>query len=176
MGLLPVYARNNPSLISWHLDNCSRRLQYHLNSVANVVIGCSGEDDGYIGYKKELLNYKTIKKKLWHCYKLHDHTDPAMNTRQVHNFLTLKAQYVHVRQGWSFEIYQFVLWKSNNYQIYMYNNKRYSRELDCSELLHSLLLFQHHCTAVHIDYDNTIFLNRRVKCNYTVQTYDVGPV
>lgn len=176
MGLLPVYARNNPSLISWHLDNCSRRLQYHLNSVANVVISCSGEDDGYIGYKKELFNYKTIKKKIVTLLQTTWPYDPAMNTRQVHNFLTLKAQYVHVRQGWSFEIYKLVLWKSNNYQIYMYNNKRYWRELDCSELLHSLLLFQHHCTAVHIDYDYTIFLNRWVKCNYTVQTYDVGPV
>lgn len=175
MGLLPVYARNNPSLISWHLDNCSRSLQYHLNSVATVVISCSGEDDGYIGYKKELLNYKTIKKIVTLLQTTWPY-DPAMNTRQVHNFLTLKAQYVHVRQGWSFEIYKLVLWKSNNYQIYMYNNKRYWRELDCIELLHSLLLSQHHCTAVHIDYDYTIFLNRWVKCNYTVQTYVVGPV
>lgn len=71
-----VYARNNPSLISWHLDNCSRRLQYHLNSVANVVISCSGEDDGYIGYKKELLNYKTIKKK---------------NCDTVTNYMTIKT-------------------------------------------------------------------------------------
>lgn len=151
MGLLPVYARNNPSLISWHLDNCSRSLRYHLNSVATVVISCSREDDGY-------------------------KQDPAMNTRQIQNLITLGAQYVHFRQGWSFEIYKLVLWMSNNYQIYMYNNKRYSRELDCIELLHSLLLPQHHCTVVHIDYDNTIFLNRRVKCYYTIHTYVVGPV
>lgn len=44
-----------------------------MNSVVNVVISCLGEDDGYIGYKKELLNYKIIKKKLWYCYKLYDY-------------------------------------------------------------------------------------------------------
>lgn len=50
-----------------------------MNSVVNVVISCLGEDDGYIGYKKELLNYKIIKKKLWYCYKLYDYIDFVMN-------------------------------------------------------------------------------------------------